>query len=177
MAKENWEVDFVHSSLGFTVRHMVISKVHGVFGKWAASFSLDTEDFPASSVSVEVDIASIDTKEEKRDGHLKSADFFDAEKFPKMTFKSTKVEKTGGDRLAITGDLTIRGTTKSVVLDAEYAGRAKDPWGGERAGFAASTKINRKDFGLHWNQALETGGVLVGEQVEIKVDLELTRAK
>jgi polyisoprenoid-binding protein YceI len=94
-----------------------------------------------------------------------------------MTFKSTKVEKTGDDRLAITGDLTIRGTTKSVVLDAEYAGRAKDPWGGERAGFAASTKINRKDFGLHWNQALETGGVLVGEQVEIKIDLELTRAK
>ncbi len=175
MAKENWSVDFIHSSVGFSVRHMVISKVHGRFDKWSAALDIDTENLAGSSVAVEIDVASIDTKEEKRDGHLKSADFFDAEHHPKLVFKSTKVEKSG-DELQITGDLTIRGTTKSVVLAAEYAGRAKDPWGGERIGFSAHTKINRKDFGLAWNQALETGGVLVGEAVEIAIDLELTKA-
>jgi len=177
MSQEKWAVDFVHSSLGFNVRHMVISKVHGVFDKWSVDLALDTNDLAAASVAVEVDVASIDTKEAKRDGHLKSQDFFDVEKYPKLTFKSTKVDTLGDDKLKITGDLTIHGATKSVVLDAEYAGRAKDPWGGERAGFSASTKINRKDFGLGWNQALETGGVLVGETVEIRIDLELTLVK
>jgi polyisoprenoid-binding protein YceI len=167
-----WEIDNSHSHVTFTVRHMVFAKVRGAFKSWTAKLDL-ADDLAAgvSRVSVSIDAASIDTNEEKRDGHLRSADFFDAEKFPKLTFESKWVEKKG-DKLAIGGDLTIRGVTREVVLEAEETGRGKDPWGQQRIAFSAHTKIKRGDWGLKWNQALEAGGVLVGEDVQIDVDVE-----
>ena len=165
-----WEIDNSHSHITFTVRHMVFAKVRGAFKSWKAKLDL-ADDLAKSSVEVEIDAASIDTNEEKRDGHLRSADFFDAEKFPKLTFRSKAVEKKG-DKLALLGELTIRGVTQPVTLEIEETGRGKDPWGQQRVAFSGHTKIKRGDFGLKWNQALEAGGVLVGEDVQIDVDVE-----
>lgn len=165
-----WEIDNSHSHITFTVRHMVFAKVRGAFKSWNAKLDL-ADDLAKSSVKVEIDAASIDTNEEKRDGHLRSADFFDAEKFPKLTFQSKSVEKKG-DKLAVLGDLTIRGVTHPVTLEIEETGRGKDPWGQQRVAFSGHTKIKRGDYGLKWNQALEAGGVLVGEDVQIDVDVE-----
>ena len=176
MANEFWEFDTSHSSVEFSVRHMVVAKVRGSFHKWSGKLNLDTENFAASSVEVAIETASIDTRDAQRDGHLKSADFLDVEKYPTIDFKSTKVEKKGDTELRITGSLTVHGVSKEVVLDAEYGGRAKDPWGGERAGFHAKTKIDRREFGLQWNQVLEAGGVLVGDTVEITIDVETKKA-
>jgi polyisoprenoid-binding protein YceI len=159
------------------VRHLVVAKVRGHFTKFGGSIELDPDRLQDSTVAVSIDTASIDTREAQRDAHLKSADFLDVENFPTMDFKSTKVEQQGGERLKVTGDLTIHGVTKSVVLDTEYAGRTKDPWGGERVGFSATTKVDRKDFGLKWNMALEAGGFVVGDTVEISLDVEATKAK
>ena len=171
MPLANWQVDNTHSSVGFTVRHMVVSKVHGRFAKWTATLAYD-EDAPATStVEVSIDTASIDTGAGDRDAHLKSPDFFDVAKFPALTFKSTGVEVKGGN-LKVTGDLTLHGVTKSVVLNVEHASLGKDPWGNSRAGFSATTSINRKEFGLAWNQALEAGGLLVSEKVEIGLELQ-----
>jgi polyisoprenoid-binding protein YceI len=175
MATESFDIDISHSSVGFTVRHLVISKVHGQFTKWSGSIAFDSANYSASKVEVSIDAASIDTRDEKRDGHLKSPDFFDVEKFPTLTFKSTKVEGSG-ETVKVHGELTIHGVTKSVVLDGEYVGRGKDPWGGERIGFTAKTKIDRKDFGLGWNQALEAGGVLVGENIDITLEVQAKKA-
>jgi polyisoprenoid-binding protein YceI len=172
-----WNFDTAHSSVGFTVRHMVIAKVHGVFAQWSGAIELDEGDFTKSRVAVEIDAASIDTKNAQRDGHLRSADFFDAEKFPKLTFRSTRIEKTGADRFKVFGDLTMHGVTKAVVLDAEDTGAGKDPWGNERRGFSASATVDRREFGLNWNQALEAGGVLVSEQVRIQLDLSSVKQK
>jgi len=169
-----WDIDHVHSSVTFTVRHMVVAKVRGEFQKWEAKLNLDTSDLPKSSVDVTIDASSISTRDEKRDGHLKSPDFLDVAKFPTLTFKSKRVEKTG-DKFKLVGDLTIHGVTKEVTLEGEHPGVAKSPWGTESAGFSAHTKINRKDFGLEWNQALETGGLLVGEHVDIAIDVEAMR--
>jgi len=171
-----WNIDQSHSTVGFSVRHMVFAKVHGRFKTWTGSLDLDEADFTKSKVEVTIDVNSIDTHDEKRDGHLKSADFFDAGTYGSMTFKGKKIEKTGGEEYKLTGDLTIHGTTKEVTLDVDYGGRGKDPWGGERVGFHAKGSVNRVDFGLKWNQALETGGVLVGEKVEISIDLEAVKA-
>ena len=171
-----WNIDTSHSAIRFTVRHLVIAKVHGQFTKFAGAISLDDADPTRSSVAVEIDAASVDTREEKRDAHLRSADFLDVEKFPTLTFKSTKVELEGGKVARLVGDLTIHGVTKSVVLEVEDQGRAKDPWGGERAGFEAKTRINRKDYGLQWNVALEAGGVLVGENIDITLEVEALAA-
>jgi polyisoprenoid-binding protein YceI len=171
----NWNFDPSHSSVGFSVRHLMISKVRGHFGKWEGTFDYDESDPTKSKLAVRIDAASIDTREEKRDAHLRSPDFFDVEKFPTLTFTSTRVERAGDD-LVVHGDLTIRDVTRAVQLKVESLGRSKDPWGGERAGFSASTSINRKDFGLHWNVALETGGVLVGEKIEISIEIEAVRA-
>ncbi|MGZ3420378.1 MAG: YceI family protein [Polyangiales bacterium] len=168
-----WEIDNSHSQITFTVRHMVFAKVRGSFKSWTAKLDLE-EDVAKSAVEVSIDANSIDTNEPKRDGHLRSADFFDAETFPTLLFKSKKVEKKG-DNLAILGDLTIRGVTREVTLDAEETGRGKDPWGQPRIAFAAHTTIKRGDWGLKWNQALEAGGVLVGEDVRIDVDVEAVR--
>ncbi len=170
-----FKIDPAHSTVGFTVRHMVFAKVHGAFKQFTGALEVDEADFTKSKVDVSVDVNSIDTRDEKRDGHLKSPDFFDAAGHGAMTFKSKKIDKKG-EAYALTGDLTIRGTTKEVTLDVDYSGRGKDPWGGERIGFQAKGSVNRADFGLKWNQALEAGGVLVGEKVEIAIDLQAVKA-
>jgi polyisoprenoid-binding protein YceI len=172
MAAQIWTIDKAHSDIFFTVRHMVITKVRGRFAKWEGTLALDEQDWSKSHVEVSIDAASITTSDEKRDGHLRSADFLDAEKFPKLTFKSTKVEKASGDKLKVTGDLTIRDVTKSVTLDVELLGKAKDPWGNNKIAFNGKVTIQREEFGAKWNQALETGGVLVGKQVEIDLELQ-----
>jgi polyisoprenoid-binding protein YceI len=168
-----YTIDHAHSDVGFSIRHMVFAKVRGHFKEWTAQLAFDAGDPAKSSVEATIDVGSIDTRQEKRDGHLKSPDFFDAAKFPKMTFKSKKVEAAGSKRYKVTGDLTIRDVTRSVALDVEELGAGKDPWGNERIAFSAKTSIERSDYGLKWNQALETGGVLVGEKVEIEIDVEV----
>ncbi len=176
MAAQTWQIDKAHSDIFFTVRHMVITKVRGRFLKWEGTLVLDEQDLSKSRVEVSIDAASISTSDAKRDGHLRSADFLDAEKFPKLTFKSTKVEKASGDRLKVTGDLTIRDVTKSVTLDVEQLGKAKDPWGNNKIAFNGKVAIQREEFGAKWNQALEAGGVLVGKQVDIDLELQASAA-
>jgi len=168
-----YSIDNSHSDVNFSVRHMVFAKVRGHFTKWTAELAYDAADPSRSSVSVSIDTGSIDTREPQRDGHLKSPDFLDAEKFPKITFKSTKVERKGDKKYALVGDLTIHGVTKPVTLDVEELGGGKDPWGNQRLGFSAKTKIDRGEFGLKWNQVLETGGVLVGEHIDVEADVEV----
>ena len=167
-----YTIDYQHSDVGFSVRHMVFAKVRGHFTKWSADLAFDAADPAKSSLSVAIEAASIDTREPQRDAHLRSPDFLEAEKFPQLTFKSTKVEKTGDKKYVVSGDLTIRGVARPVKLDVEELGGGKDPWGNERVAFAAKTRINRGDYGLKWNQALEAGGVLVAEQVDIEIDVE-----
>lgn len=171
MATQHWDFDLSHSSINFHVRHLMVSKVHGRFEKWSGSLEVDEADPAKSKVSVAIDAASIDTKEAKRDEHLRSADFLEVEKFPKLTFTSTRIEKSG-DGLAVHGDLTIHGVTRPVTLEVETTGQVKDPWGGTRTGFSAKTTISRKDFGLTWNVALETGGFVVADKVEITLEIE-----
>lgn len=175
MAQHPWQLDHAHSSIAFSVRHMMVTKVRGEFTKWTASLDFDAEHPERSTVAVDIDAASIETREPQRDAHLRSADFLDAEHFPTLTFRSTRVERAG-DGLAIHGDLTIRGVTKPVVLEAEVSGPVKDAWGGQRTGFSARTAIDRKDFGLVWNMALEAGGLLVGDRVEIQLEVEAVQA-
>jgi polyisoprenoid-binding protein YceI len=175
MALENWKIDTVHSTLGFTVRHLLVSKVHGHFTKWSGTFAFDEANLAASHVSVQVDVASVDTREPQRDAHLRTGDFFEVEKFPEMTFKSTKVEGSG-KTFKVTGDLTLRGVTKPVVLDVEYAGRMVHPQMGERSGFSAHGSINRKDFGVNFNQVLDSGGVALSEKVDLNIEVEATKA-
>jgi polyisoprenoid-binding protein YceI len=170
-----WNIDNSHSSIGFTVRHMMFAKVHGRFDKWTATFDMNDADISKSTVSVEIDAASINTNDEKRDGHLKSGDFFDVATHPKLTFKSKRVEKKG-DELHVVGDLSIHGVTKEVTLEVEQTGSGKDPWGNARVAFNAKTSINRKDYGLNWNQALEAGGVLVSEKVDISIEVQAVKS-
>jgi polyisoprenoid-binding protein YceI len=172
-----YSIDNAHSDVSFSVRHMMFAKVRGHFTKWSANLAFDPAKPAASSVEVSIDAASIDTREPQRDGHLRSADFLDAENFPKISFKSRKVDTAGTGHYKVTGDLAIRGVTREVVLDVEEGGRGKDPWGNERVAFLAKTTINRADFGLKWNQALEAGGVLVGEKVEVEIDVQAVAAK
>jgi polyisoprenoid-binding protein YceI len=171
-----WNIDPSHSGIHFAVRHLVVSKLRGAFTRWEGIVELDEANPGASRVSVRIDPGSIDTREPKRDDHLRSADFFDVQKYPALTFASTRVEKVG-DGYRLTGNLTMHGVTKPVVLDVESLGVGKDPWGNERIGFQAEASINRKDFGLGWNQALETGGVLVGDKVEILLDVQAVKAQ
>jgi polyisoprenoid-binding protein YceI len=169
-----WSIDPAHSHVEFAVRHLMISTVKGRFTD--VSGVVTSHDDPAKgAVDIEIGVASIDTREAQRDAHLRSADFFDAENFPTITFKSRRIENVKGDSFTIAGDLAIRGVTRPVVLDVTSEGRGKDPWGGERAGFSATTKIKRSEFGLTWNQLLETGGVAVGDDVKISIDVELVR--
>jgi polyisoprenoid-binding protein YceI len=171
-----WNIDPTHSAITFSVRHMVVSKTRGRFGKFSGQLQLDPTQLEKGSVTVEIDPASIDTGDAQRDGHLRSGDFLEVEKFPKATFKSTKVIANGEGRLKIAGDLTLRGVTRPVTLDATYEGAGKDPWGGERVGFSATTTLTRGDFGVSFNKALETGGVLVGEKVELNLEVEAIKA-
>jgi polyisoprenoid-binding protein YceI len=175
VANESWQVDGAHSAVNLTVRHMVISKVRGRFTRWSARLSLDPVDLARASVEVDIEAASIDTGVGDRDTHLRSADFLDVQRYPTIRFKSRHVEVRAPERLRVVGDLTIRDVTREVVLEAEYGGHGKDPWGNERVGFSATTSINRKDYGLTWNQALETGGVLVADKVDIEVEVEAVR--
>jgi len=176
MTTNNWNLDTVHSGINFSVRHMVVSKVRGRFAKFTGNVALDESDFTRSSVEATIDASSIDTGTAQRDDHLKSADFFDVERFPEIRFLSTRIEKVSGDRYRVTGELTIHGFTRSIALETEYGGRGKDPWGNERIGFTARGAIERKDFGLVWNQALETGGVLVSDRVDIELEVQAVRA-
>ncbi len=171
-----WNIDTSHSEILFAVRHMMISTVRGQFTKFSGNIVLDEANPANSRVDVSIDVASINTRDEKRDGHLTSADFFDAATHPTITFKSTKVEVTGTNAGKIHGDLTIKGVTRAVVLDATFTGKAKSPWGTTSAGFNARTTINRTDFGLTWNVALETGGILVGEEITITIELEAVQS-
>ena len=175
MSTEPWTFDLSHSSVQFHVRHLMVSKVHGRFTKWSGNLALDGADLTKSKLDVTIDAASIFTEEQKRDDHLRSADFLDAEKFPTITFRSGKIEKKG-DRYDVHGDLTIHGVTKPVVLEVEGGDQVKDPWGGTRTGFSAKTHVSRKEFGLTWNVALETGGLLVGDKIEISLEIEAIKA-
>jgi polyisoprenoid-binding protein YceI len=170
-AAGTYELDPSHSSVGFSVRHLMVSKTKGRFGAFRGTVTIG-EDPLASSVDVEIQAASIDTRDEARDGHLRSADFFDAESHPAITYRSTKVTPAGKDRWAVEGELTVRGATLAVPLEVTFEGGARDPWGGARIGFTAHTELDREAFGLTWNQALETGGVLVGKQVRIDIEAE-----
>jgi polyisoprenoid-binding protein YceI len=170
-----YDVDGSHSRVGFSVRHMMVSTVRGEFKKFTGTAYIDEKNPSASKVSLEADVASIDTGEPKRDAHLKSPDFFDAAKFPKLTFASTSVSRAGAG-YSVKGDLTIHGVTKPVTLDVEaLSPEVKDPWGGLRRGTHARAKIDRKDFGLTWNKALETGGAVVGDEVTLDLDVELAK--
>jgi len=165
-----WEIDPSHSQVGFTVRHLMVAKVRGQFNGFDGAIDIASrpED---SSVTVTIDAASIDTHDEKRDAHLRSPDFLDAENYPTLTFRSTGFRRTGKKTFELDGDLTVRGATRPVVLNAEYEGLTPDPWGGTRIGFSAKTEIDREKWGLTWNQALETGGVLVGKTVTIELEV------
>jgi polyisoprenoid-binding protein YceI len=176
MALATWTIDASHSGIHFSIRHLVIAKVRGKFTKFGGTIELDEADMTNSKVNVEIETASIDTAEEKRDGHLKSPDFFEVEKFPKATFVSKSIKKNGDD-YAVTGAFTLHGVTHDVTLQATFEGKGKDPWGGERVAFGAKTSLNREDFGLKWNQALEAGGVLVGTKVDLELEVEAIKAK
>jgi len=171
-----WNIDPEHSNVGFKVRHMMVSNVKGNFDKHTGVVEIDDKDITKSKVEVSIDTNSINTNMQKRDEHLRSAEFFDVAKFPKMTFVSRKVARAGKDKLKVTGDLTLHGVTKEVVLGIEGPSKeSKDPWGNIRKGAMATTKINRKDFGLVWNAALETGGVAVGEEITITLEIEMIK--
>mgnify|MGYP001171417583 CR=1 len=173
--KTKWTLDPTHSELVFKVRHMMITNVKGEFRKFDASIVSDGADFTKSSIDVTIDAASIFTNEDKRDGHLKSADFFDVENYPTLSFQGKSFKKEDDDEYKLTGILTIKGVSKEVELDVEFGGINKDPWGNEKAGFSVEGKINRKDFGLNWNAALETGGVLVSEEVKISAEVQFVK--
>lgn len=172
MAK--WVVDKSHSQVGFEVKHMMVSKVRGKFDSYTAEVEADNlEDLTTANIAFTFDVASINTASEDRDNHLKSADFFDVEKFPNITFQSKVITKKDDNEYEVTGDLTIKDVTKPVTFEVEYNGKGKNPWGVDVYGFEAEAKINREEFGLTWNAALETGGVLVGKDIKIKVELEV----
>ena len=167
-----WEIDPAHSEATFAVKHMMFATVRGHFNVLSGKLHIDEEHPENSWVEAQVDTGSVDTRDEKRDAHLRSPDFFDAEHYPILTFKSTKVEKVDGNQYKVLGDLSMHGVTKPVAFNAEYNGQGKNPWGLQVAGLSAKAKVNRKDWGLNWNATLESGGVLVSEDVNIEIDLE-----
>lgn len=170
-----WTIDPAHTGVEFSLKHLMISTVRGRFGAVSGTIVLDEANPEASTVTAEIDVTSIDTRQEQRDAHLRSADFFDVETFPSIKFASTRIEALGGGSYKVVGDLTIRDVTREVVLETTDEGRGGDPWGGQRAGFSATTKIDRRDFGLTWNQALETGGVVVGTDIKITLEVEAVK--
>jgi polyisoprenoid-binding protein YceI len=171
-----WKIDPAHSSAQFAVKHLAISTVRGAFSSVSGSINFDDKDVTKSTVDVTIDVNSVDTRQPDRDKDLKSDKFFDAANYPSITFKSTKVEQAGAGKLKVTGDLTIRGTTKSVVLDVDGpTAPMKDPWGNNRAAASATTKVNRQDYGVKWNAKLDNGGVVVGDDVAITIDVEMVQ--
>lgn len=171
-----WTIDPAHTLVEFTVRHMMIARVKGRFAALKGTVELDESNATQSAVEVTIDASSIDTRQDDRDAHLRSADFLDVEDHPTIEFRSTRFEEAGGNQYRVVGDLTIRGVTREVVIDATEEGRAQDPWGNQRIGVSGETVIDRRDYGLTWNQALETGGVLVGTEVRISLEVELVKA-
>jgi polyisoprenoid-binding protein YceI len=171
-----WNIDTAHSEVTFSIRHMMISNVRGQFKKFSGNIAIDEANPTNSSVDVTIDVASIDTRDEKRDGHLTSPELFDAATFPTIAFKSTSISVGGTNIGTIFGDLTIKGITRQIALDVTFSGKAKSPWGTTSAGFSATTKINRTYFVLTWTVALETGGILVGEEVTINIEVEAVQS-
>lgn len=170
-----YTLDPAHSRVGFVARHAMVTKVRGLFKQFEGRIVLDADDPTTSSAEVTIEVASIDSQQPDRDAHLKSPDFFDAERFPTITFKSTAAESLGAERYRLTGDLTIRDITHPVVLDLELTGATPDPWGQFRVGFEGSVVVNRRDWGLEWNMALDSGGLLVSEKITIELDVALVR--
>jgi polyisoprenoid-binding protein YceI len=175
MATTKWSIDPTHSEIGFKVKHMMFTNVSGKFGSYDATITTEGDDFDNAEIEFSADIASIDTANADRDGHLKSADFFDAENHPKLTFKASSFKKINDEKYEITGDLNIRGVAKTVTFPVEFSGILTDPWGNIKVGLSIEGKINRKDWGLNWNSALETGGVLVGEEVKLNIELQFAK--
>ena len=175
ITKTKWNLDAAHSEIGFRVKHMMITNVSGSFRKFDAKVETDDQDFTTANIEFTADLDSVSTGNADRDNHLKSADFFDAGNYPLLRFVSSRLEKTGDDTFVLHGDLTIRDVTRPVRLDVEFGGIGKDPWGNEKAGFNVMGKINRTDFKLNWNAALETGGVLVGEEVKLHADVQVVK--
>ncbi|MGE0359793.1 MAG: YceI family protein [Vicinamibacterales bacterium] len=174
MATQRWEIDSSHSGIHFSVRHLVIAKVRGQFGRWSGAVVVPDGDFSQATVEATIDTSSIETGVADRDTHLKSADFFDVAQFPDATFKSSGIEKRGDD-YRLVGQLTLKGISREIALDVESLGTVKDPWGNQRAAFSARTTLDRKAFGLGWNQVLETGGVMVGDTVTLEIEVEAVR--
>lgn len=174
-ALTTWTIDASHSEVGFAVKHLMIATVRGSFGAVSGTVTFVDGDYSHARADVTIDATSIDTREEKRDAHLRSADFFDVEQFPTLTFKSRRVQAVRADAFELVGDLTIKGITHEVVLDVAVEGFQKDPWGNQKGAFSATTRISRTAFGLTWNAALETGGVLVGDDVKISLDVQLLK--
>jgi polyisoprenoid-binding protein YceI len=174
MKAETFAIDAGHSEVGFQVRHL-ISQTRGRFNEFSGTVNLDAKNLTGSTVDFTIKAASIDTNAPDRDKHLRSADFFDTDKFPEITFKSKSIKTTGKDTYAVTGTLTMHGVSKEITLPVSYLGQAKDPWGGTRAGFEAETTLNRKDFGIVWNKAVDNGGVLLGDDVKVSINLETVK--
>jgi polyisoprenoid-binding protein YceI len=170
-----WRVDPAHTNAEFAVKHMMITTVRGRFTGVDGTVTQDASNPANSRIEVSIKAGSIDTRVPERDAHLRSPDFLDVEKYPEITFRSTKIERAGDERIRVAGDLTIHGVTRPIILDVQEEGRGKDPWGGERAGFSGTTTIDRREYGLQWNQALEHGGWLIGHDVKITLDVELIR--
>jgi polyisoprenoid-binding protein YceI len=175
MSVTKWQLDASHLGIGFAVRHLMIATVRGRFGKAEGSLEVDESQPKSAHVDVTIDVASIDTRQEQRDAHLRSPDFFDAQTFPTIRFVSRGIDGDPHGEFRLIGDLTIRDVTREVVLDVTNEGQGKDPWGNVRVGFSAQGKIDRRDFGLTWNQALETGGIVVGDEVKLSIDAEFYR--
>ncbi len=175
MATTKWVFDPAHSEINFRVKHLMITNVKGDFKTFDISVTTDGDDFTNADITVNIDPSSINTGNNDRDNHLRSADFFDVENFKTMTFKSKKMEKTDDDEFKLTGDLTIKGISKEVKLNVEFGGLVTDPWGQKKAGFSLEGKINRKEWGLNWNAALEAGGVLVGDEIKLTAEVELQK--
>jgi polyisoprenoid-binding protein YceI len=175
METTKWVLDPTHSELGFKIKHLMITNISGSFKNFQAEVETRDTDFSSAQISLTAEMKSISTYNEQRDAHLRNADFFEVEKYPELKFRSTNIEKTDSDTFALYGDLTLKGVTKPVKLHMEYNGVAKDPWGGERAGFVITGKINRSDWGVNFNGVLETGGVMLGEEVRISSEIELVK--
>ncbi|HRP88554.1 MAG TPA: YceI family protein [Edaphocola sp.] len=173
----NWTLDQAHSEITFKVRHLMISNVKGGFETFNANVQTHGEDFSTAQVELNIDASSINTRNNDRDNHLKSADFFETENYPSMKFVSTKVEKVDEDTFKLHGNFTIKDVTKPIALDVDFGGVVTDPWGSQKAGFTVSGKINRKEWGLNWNAALEAGGVLVGDEIKLNAEMELYKPK
>ncbi|HET7628195.1 MAG TPA: YceI family protein [Bacillales bacterium] len=175
MTIEKWQVDTAHSSLDFSVKHMMVSKTKGTFHDFEASIEADPADLTTATIAFSVDLSSVDTRNKGRDDHLRSADFFDVENHPKMTFQAKEITKTGDDEYEVTGDLDLHGVTNSETFKVTFEGQGKDPWGNEVAGFSGTGKIKRSDYGLTYNAALETGGFLIGDDVNIAIQIEASK--